>query len=166
MKITRILTTLFFIFAVFDLFAHDQRTVPWTHAVPADFPSIEKLFGDANCQFTFPNVYIYDPHKEHWLSYEEAATALPTLVTILDSQKCDMKYSAKQLSSILNLQWPEEKGLVVLFFEPPTGMLDAFFKKGSQSRAIYDETVLTLEKLNTLPRYRIFTPMTGFKSQF
>lgn len=166
MKTTTILTILFLLFAGVDLFARDKNMQPWSHAVPADFPSIEKLFGDANCQFTFPNIYLYDTKKEHWLSYEEAATALPNLADILGSQKCDMAYTAGQLSSILNLQWPEEKGLVVLFFEPPTGMLDAFFKKGSPNRAKYDEKVLALEQLDTLPRYRIFTPMTGFKSQF
>lgn len=166
MKIIRTLTMLFLFSTTFDLFARDKHTQPWINAVPADFPSVEKLFGDANCQFTFPDVYIYDTKKEYWLSFEEATAAFPNLANILGSQKCDMKYNAKQLSSILNLQWPEKKGLVILFFEPPTGMLDTFFKKGSPSRAIYDETVLTLEKLNELPRYRIFTPMTGFKGQF
>lgn len=166
MKTTKILTILFLLFTTSTLTARDKQTLPWTHAVPADFPSIEKLFGNANCRFSFPNVYIYNPQKEHWLSYQEAATALPDLANVLGKQKCNMQYSAKQLASILNLQWPEEEGLVVLFFEPPTGFLEVFFKKGSPNRAKYDETVLALDKLDTLPRYRIFTPMTGLKSQF
>jgi hypothetical protein len=165
MKILRSLTMLYLL-AASDLLAHDNPTSPWINAVPVDFPSVEKLFGDAKCKFTFPNTYLYDTKKEHWLSYEEAATEIPELANILSSQKCDMRYPPEKLSSILNVQWPEEKGLVVLFFEPPHGMLEVFFKNGSPSRLKYEEQVQLLEQLNTLPRYRIFTPITGLKSQF
>lgn len=166
MKITTIFTILFLLFASADMFARDKQVQPWIHGVPADFPSIEKLFLNANCKFSFPHIYLYDTKTEHWLSYEEAATTLPNLANLLGKQKCDMNYTAVQLASILNVQWPEQKGIVALFFEPPTGSLEVFFKKGSPNRAKYDEKVLALEQLDTLPRYRIFTPMTGFKSQF
>ena len=137
----------------------------WREVIPTDFPTVERLFSNGKCEFTFPAVYLFDTRTAHWLSAEEAKTAFPHLKTLFESQQCEMPYSAQQLAELLNLNWPSEPGLTVLFFEPPTGMLDVFFQPGSSSRKHYDEKQALVAQLNTLPRYRILTPMTGLKSK-
>lgn len=140
--------------------------IPWSVAKPKDFPTVERFFGNAGCTFSFPQTFLYDTQSSHWLSHQEATKQLPEMAELFSSQNCEVSLSANQLAHTLNLSWPEQPGLVVMFFEPPTGMLDVFFKEGSSSRKRYDQQLEFLEQLTDIPRYRILTPMTGLKSQF
>jgi hypothetical protein len=111
--------TLTFLFPAATLAESTDNESPWLIAKPKSFDALEDFFiQNNNCDLRLNSTVIYDTKDETWWSYEKSKAKYPQINKLLNTQgDCGINISRTDLALLLNLQWPEKQGPVLLYFD-------------------------------------------------
>lgn len=133
----------------------------WKIARPKSETTMIKYFESGGCPHTIFMTYIYDPSQQTWWSNAQIAKQFPQIKDALRGEPCKVPFSAAQIASTFNLEWPQEDGPVLLYFPP------LYDEESKENLSIifpadllkkYHQQVAVLDQFNALPKYKLVTP--------